>query len=138
MEIKTYRAATMHEALRLVRGELGPDAAVLQTREVRSGRWFGLVRGPSQVEFRTFELSGDGRQFSFDCELASLIGEITFTTEPADAPITFAVEVHSESQGAGVFLGSGQPLAAGLPTKLVGADPRLHGLPQNYGRTPAG
>jgi flagellar biosynthesis protein FlhF len=50
MEIKTYRASTMHEAWMLVRRELGPDAAVLHTREVENRRWFGLVRGPRQIE----------------------------------------------------------------------------------------
>jgi len=50
MEIKTYRAGTMHDALKLVRGELGPDAAVLHTREVRQNRCFGLLRGPRQIE----------------------------------------------------------------------------------------
>jgi flagellar biosynthesis protein FlhF len=50
MEIKTYRAATMHEALMLVRRDLGPDAAVLHTREVRRRRLFGLVRGARQIE----------------------------------------------------------------------------------------
>jgi len=50
MEIRTYRAATMHEALMLVRRELGPDAAVLHTREVRNNRLFGLIRGPRQIE----------------------------------------------------------------------------------------
>ena len=50
MEIKTYRAATMHEALMLVRRELGPDAAVLHTREVRRSRLFGLLSGPRQIE----------------------------------------------------------------------------------------
>lgn len=50
MEVKTYRAATMHDALKLVRGELGPDAAVLHTREVRQNRCFGLLRGPRQIE----------------------------------------------------------------------------------------
>ena len=35
MELKTYRAPTMHEALAMVRRDLGPDAAVLHTREVR-------------------------------------------------------------------------------------------------------
>jgi flagellar biosynthesis protein FlhF len=44
MNIRKYRAKTMREALELVRGELGPDAAVLQTREVRG--WFPwLTRG---------------------------------------------------------------------------------------------
>ena len=49
MELRTFQAATMHEALALVRRELGPDAAVLHTREVR-GRWWGLLprRGKSR------------------------------------------------------------------------------------------
>lgn len=50
MEIKTYRARSMHDALSLVRRELGPDAAVLHTREVRSSRLFGLLPGPRQIE----------------------------------------------------------------------------------------
>jgi flagellar biosynthesis protein FlhF len=40
MDVKTFRAKTMPEALALVRQELGPDAAVLHTREVRGlKRW---------------------------------------------------------------------------------------------------
>lgn len=42
MMIRTYRAKTIQEALDLVRRDLGPDAAVLHTREVRPGMlgWF--------------------------------------------------------------------------------------------------
>jgi len=40
----------MHEALALVRRELGPDAAVLHTREVRPGWLFGLIPGVRQIE----------------------------------------------------------------------------------------
>ena len=40
----------MHEALSLIRRELGPDAAVLHTREVRVRRMFGWMRGPRQIE----------------------------------------------------------------------------------------
>jgi flagellar biosynthesis protein FlhF len=39
----------MHEALALVRRDLGPDAAVLHTREVRS-RWLGVFPGARQIE----------------------------------------------------------------------------------------
>jgi flagellar biosynthesis protein FlhF len=42
MNIKTYRAKTMRQALELVRRELGPDASVLHTREINGGllgRW---------------------------------------------------------------------------------------------------
>jgi flagellar biosynthesis protein FlhF len=37
MNIKTYRAKTMRDALELVRRELGPAASVLHTRELNSG-----------------------------------------------------------------------------------------------------
>jgi flagellar biosynthesis protein FlhF len=40
----------MHAALALVRRELGPDAAVLHTREVRGSRCFGLLPGAWQIE----------------------------------------------------------------------------------------
>lgn len=50
MDVKTYRARTMQEALALVRRELGPEAAVLQTREVRSSGWLGLFGGARQIE----------------------------------------------------------------------------------------
>jgi flagellar biosynthesis protein FlhF len=41
MEVKTYRARSLQEALQQVRHDLGPDASVLHTREVGGGmmRW---------------------------------------------------------------------------------------------------
>src|SRR5262245_24972828 len=45
MDIKTYRAKTMRDALELVRRELGPQAAVLHTREVNNGPLRRLVFG---------------------------------------------------------------------------------------------
>jgi flagellar biosynthesis protein FlhF len=50
MELKTYQALTMSEALALVRRELGPDAAVLHTREVQQRRLFGLFSGRRMIE----------------------------------------------------------------------------------------
>ncbi len=37
MHIKTFRAKTIQEAFQIVREKLGPDACVLETREVRAG-----------------------------------------------------------------------------------------------------
>src|SRR3954462_10824032 len=45
MEIKTFKAKTMRDALELVRRELGPAAAVLHTREVHGGPIGRLVFG---------------------------------------------------------------------------------------------
>lgn len=50
MDIRTFRATTMQEALAMVRRELGPHAAVLHTREVQPTRLFGLIRGATQIE----------------------------------------------------------------------------------------
>ena len=46
MQVKTYRAPSIQDALRMVRDDLGPDAAVLQTREIKRSwlSWFG--KGP--------------------------------------------------------------------------------------------
>lgn len=50
MDIRTYRAPTIHEALAMVRRELGPDAAVLHAKEVRTGGWLGRLWGMRQIE----------------------------------------------------------------------------------------
>jgi flagellar biosynthesis protein FlhF len=51
MQLKTYRAKTIHEALALVRRDLGPDAAVLGTREVRgTGGMLAWLRGDRLIE----------------------------------------------------------------------------------------
>jgi flagellar biosynthesis protein FlhF len=45
MQIKTFRARTMQQALNLVRHELGPDASVLHTRELNGGLVRRMVFG---------------------------------------------------------------------------------------------
>jgi flagellar biosynthesis protein FlhF len=49
MDLRTYRARSLQEALRLVREDLGPDASVLHTRDVAAGisRWLG---GAKEIE----------------------------------------------------------------------------------------
>ncbi len=37
MDVKTYRARSLQDALQLIRSDLGPEAAVLHTRELRGG-----------------------------------------------------------------------------------------------------
>ena len=44
MEVKVFRARSMQEALEQVRRTLGPDAAVLETRQVRRGLFQWLTR----------------------------------------------------------------------------------------------
>jgi flagellar biosynthesis protein FlhF len=50
MNVKTYRAKTMQEALALVRSELGSQASVLRTREVRPRGLSRLWNAPGLIE----------------------------------------------------------------------------------------
>ncbi|HEX3998308.1 MAG TPA: flagellar biosynthesis protein FlhF [Pirellulales bacterium] len=50
MDVRTYRARSMQEALDMVRRELGPEASVLQTRDVRSSGLFRLMPAMRRVE----------------------------------------------------------------------------------------
>lgn len=46
-DLRTYRAKSLADALRLVREDLGPDASVLHTRHVGGGAWRWLIGGPA-------------------------------------------------------------------------------------------
>jgi flagellar biosynthesis GTPase FlhF len=50
MEIRTYRARTIHDALALVRQELGPSATVVHSREVRGPAPWGWLPGHREIE----------------------------------------------------------------------------------------
>jgi flagellar biosynthesis protein FlhF len=55
MEIRTYRAKSLQEALDLVRADLGADAAVLHTREVKSGGLFRMFNRARHIEVTASE-----------------------------------------------------------------------------------
>ncbi|MEW6542372.1 MAG: flagellar biosynthesis protein FlhF [Nitrospirota bacterium] len=47
MKIKTFQALTMHEALKAIKDELGPDAVILSSKQIRKGGgMFGLFGQP--------------------------------------------------------------------------------------------
>ena len=50
MDVRTYRAPTMQEALNLVRRDLGRDAAVLHTREVHAAGLWRLIPRSRRIE----------------------------------------------------------------------------------------
>lgn len=50
MEVRTFRASSLQEALRQVRETLGPDASVLHTREIKKSRLGLFARSEIEVE----------------------------------------------------------------------------------------
>lgn len=66
MKSRTYRAGTLREALAQVRRDLGEDALILDTREVRRRSWLGL-RGRERVEV----VAADGDSPRLDVSIAA-------------------------------------------------------------------
>lgn len=50
MDVRTYRVKDLREALRLIRRELGPEAALLHTRRVRRRGLGGWLTGATELE----------------------------------------------------------------------------------------
>jgi flagellar biosynthesis protein FlhF len=50
MQVKKYRAATTREALEQIKQDLGQDAFVLETKQVRKSGFFGLGRSATEIE----------------------------------------------------------------------------------------
>ena len=49
-DVRTYRAATIHEALRLLESDLGRDAVILHTRQIETRGWLPWTRVREEVE----------------------------------------------------------------------------------------
>ena len=60
MQVRTYRARSLQEALAKVHAELGPDTSVVQTRELDIPWWERLSRG-RHFEIRTTDSDRDAR-----------------------------------------------------------------------------
>lgn len=95
MEIYTFRAGSLQEALMLVRHELGPDASVIHTREI-SGRLFGWL-GKPQIEV----------QASRDAKVVRRVAEAAMGPQDAAIPAASTAvaerspQVRSQPQPAG-------------------------------------
>ncbi len=50
MQVKKYRAATTREALEQIKNDLGQDAFVLETKQVKKSGFFGLGRSATEIE----------------------------------------------------------------------------------------
>jgi flagellar biosynthesis protein FlhF len=50
MQVKKFRAATTREALEQIKQELGQDAFVLETKQVRKSGFFGIGKGAMEIE----------------------------------------------------------------------------------------
>ncbi len=96
MEVKTFRAATLQEALQQVRLTLGPDAAVLTTRNLRQNRlgWFpksvieveASVSVPVASRFQSLEGESDNGSFGHAVYNPTLSREGDLRVPSAEVP----------------------------------------------------
>ena len=86
MDIRTYRARSLQDAIELVRQDLGPDASVLHTREVKSGAlgWVGRGR---QIEVTASSAIAAPSRFSEGSHQSKLaISSVASVATNADIP----------------------------------------------------
>lgn len=119
MDVRTYRAATLQEALQFVRAELGPDATVLQTREV-PGHWWQWLRGQRDVEVTA----------ASDVHVAS-----RWTTLNARSPVAemaaAGVMATAEGMGSAGVSAEGEPCDPAPATTSRHVRPSRDGSPRN-------
>lgn len=117
MEVKSYSARTLRDALQLVQREMGPDAAVLQTRRVWNG-WLGGLLGQRRVEVTA--ASSTGASYS---TAEPAVADDTIDQPPADLPFTNADwAAPIDSQQLGQPKGQTSPVLFQLFNELVEAE----------------
>ncbi len=126
MEVKSYRAPTLQEALTLVRKDLGPEAAVLQTRQVWPGMLRGLM-GRRQVEVTASNDVIVPSRFGFDSARMAVdagmeldrpaITEAAVATDIPNEPISRSGST-SQEWGTWIKDGSGPQCGHRMPQSL--------------------
>jgi flagellar biosynthesis protein FlhF len=100
VNLKTYTAKSMPDALAMVRGDLGADAVILHTRSYKRGGVFGFG-GQTVVEVT----AGDGRTIGRQRKLAA---ERERAKRLADG-VTMSPRLAAGKAGPGVGIGSANP-----------------------------
>jgi flagellar biosynthesis protein FlhF len=113
MEVRTFRATSLQEALEQVRVSLGPDAAILNTRSIKRGR-LGLF-GPREVEVDA-SLIEDSKQVAV---IESSIGPGETSVGPINANIAPAGPSVDDSTTSAVELAIEKLLDFGVESKLA-------------------
>lgn len=80
-DLKTFRAQSIHEAIAIVRKELGPEASVLHTRKLPSGVWSWLTSSPRYEVTASATIQAPSR---FDMTIGD---EVEEAVESADEPL---------------------------------------------------
>lgn len=89
MDVRTYQAYTMAEALTAVKRDLGPDAVILSTRSFRRGGIFGIGRRTIiEVSARSAERGAASARY--ESSAARPMPRIAMTPAPAPKPTAAA------------------------------------------------
>ena len=119
MDIKTFRAGTMQQALDLVRRELGPDASVLHTRELNGG----LVR--RMMFGRQYEVSASA-VVNVPSRLPPRLQESTAAYQWQGAPMSVASNGGAQQDAAAMY--ARRPDATAINHHVAGQLDRLQEL----------
>src|SRR5215210_40010 len=113
MKMKVFHAETMHDAIRSIKEELGPDALILSTKRVRRGSLPFSLFGRSLLEVTAAVDSIPG-QAVLDRQTPSFIAQ---DTDPSD--------VHTRAPTSAFQDALNATLHADMPAELGGAHVRI-------------
>ncbi|MCR5164636.1 MAG: flagellar biosynthesis protein FlhF [Thermoguttaceae bacterium] len=118
MAVKKYRAKNLFEAFAMIREDFGLNATILETREIPTRRFFGLISGASCVEVTACD-----EENSEEAEPVSEVHTQTAVLEPpkpalsgfgGSGPVSFWDSIQTEpprtsaSDDSGLLFGSGE------------------------------
>jgi len=86
-DVRTYRASSINEALRMVENDLGRDAVILHTRQIEQRTWLPWKKAPEEVEVTAgigWTVAGTATATLPTAQLASELNPID-TASPAEA-----------------------------------------------------
>src|SRR5215210_3028963 len=120
MKMKVFHAETMHDAIRSIKEELGPDALILSTKRVRRGSLPFSLFGRSLLEVTAAVDSIPGQ--AVDRQTPSLIAQDTDRSE-----------VHKRAPTSSFQDTLNATLHADMPAELGGAHIRIPPPPPQSG-----
>lgn len=122
MAVKKYRAKNLFEAFAMIREDFGLNATILETREIPTRRFFGLVSGASCVEVTASDEENAETSTAEEAETVSKVHAQTAVLEPpkpafsgfgGSGPVSFWDSIQTEpprtaaSDDSGLLFGNG-------------------------------
>jgi arylsulfatase A-like enzyme len=99
--------------------------------------YFSDLIPDTDVDFRSFDISPEGKTLHIAVDVYNTIAEIIFDTGTPEAPVRFEIEIEGRPERAGIFLGAGEKAPDGGVLTMKQSDPGVGRAPRiDWGTAP--